>query len=83
MDYDLNEGTRYNIANLFLNISIHQFPNTFGNAIPNEVASSRAVNSFKHSLDKHWAENPQMSELTAFMVAIIDAVHSSRVHKQS
>ena len=29
------------------------------NALPSEVASSRTVNSFKNSLDKHWAENPQ------------------------
>ena len=28
------------------------------NVLPNEVVSSRTVNSFKNSLDKHWAENP-------------------------
>ena len=32
---------------------------TTWNALPYEVVvSSRTVNSFKNSLDKHWAENP-------------------------
>ena len=30
---------------------------TTRNALPGEVVSSRTVNSFKNSLDKHWAEN--------------------------
>ena len=33
-----------------------QYPH-FCNTLPNEVAA-RTVNSFKNSLDKHWAENP-------------------------
>ena len=39
----------------------HYYPikiTTTWNAIPNEVVTSRTVNSFKNSLDKHWAENP-------------------------
>ena len=35
------------------------------NALPSEVVSE-TVNSFKNSLDKHWAKNPQMSEQTAW-----------------
>ena len=31
---------------------------TTWNALPNEVVTSRTVNSFKNSLDKHLAENP-------------------------
>ena len=31
---------------------------TTWNALPSEVVSSRTVNSFKNSLDKHWVENP-------------------------
>ena len=30
---------------------------TTWNALRNEVVTSRTVNSFKNSLDKHWAEN--------------------------
>ena len=41
---------------------------------PNEIVSRRRVNSFKNSLDKHLAENPQIFELTD--IAIIDAVHA-------
>ena len=51
--------------NLLQNISIHFntqhfYPTkitTIWNALPSEVVSSRTVNSFKNSLDKHWAEN--------------------------
>ena len=32
---------------------------TTWNALPSEVVSSRTVNSFQNSLDKHRAENPQ------------------------
>ena len=34
------------------------------NAPPGQVVSSRTVNSFENSLDKHLAENRPMSELT-------------------
>ena len=30
---------------------------TIWNALPNEVVTRRTVNSFKNSMDKHWAEN--------------------------
>ena len=33
-------------------------------ALPSEVESSRTVNFFKNSLDKHWQKIPQMAELT-------------------
>ena len=42
-------------------VALHFYPikiTTTWNAIPNGVVSSRRVNSFKKSLDKHWAENP-------------------------
>ena len=65
-DYDFNDRTRNNGAKLIVkhfNITVAQlfYPikiTTTWNAIPNEVVSSRTVNSFKNSLDKHWAENP-------------------------
>ena len=71
-DYDLNDRTRTNGAKLivkYFNTSVaqHIYPikiTTTWNALPIEVVSSRTVNSFKNSLDKHWAENPQISELT-------------------
>ena len=64
-DYDLNDRTRNNEAKLIVkhcNTSVAQHFNpikitTTWNALPNEVVSSRTVNSFKNSLDKHWAEN--------------------------
>ena len=85
-DYDLNDRTRTNGAKLivkYFNTSVaqHFYPikiTTTWNALPNEVVTSRTVNSFKNSLDKHWAENlPNVR-----VVAIIDAVHNSTVHKQ-
>ena len=47
----------------YFNTSVaqHFYPikiTTTSNALPSEVVSSRTVNSFKNSLDKHWAENP-------------------------
>ena len=65
-DYDLNDRTRNNGAKLivkFFNTSVAQYfypikITTTWNALPSEVVSSRTVNSFKKSLDKHWAENP-------------------------
>ena len=66
-DYDLNDRTRNNGAKLIakhFNTSVahHVYPikiTTTWNALPSEVVSSRTVNTFKKSLDKHWAENPQ------------------------
>ena len=65
-DYDLNDRTRNSGAKLIVkhfNASVAQHLNkikitTTWNVLPNEVVSSRTVNSFKNSLDKHWAENP-------------------------
>ena len=64
-DYDLNARTINNSANLIVkhfNTSVAQplYPikiTTTWNALPNEVVTSRTVNSFKNSLGKHWAEN--------------------------
>ena len=64
-DYDLNNRTRNNIAKLSVkhfntSVAEHTYPikiTITWNALPNEVVSSRTVNSFKNSLDKHWAEN--------------------------
>ena len=65
-DYDLNDRTRNNGANIIVkhfntSVAQHFYPikiTTTWNALPSEVVSSRTVNSFKNSLDKHWAENP-------------------------
>ena len=65
-DYDLNDRTRNNRAKLivkYFNTSVaqHFYPikiTTTWNAFPNEVVTSRTVNSFKNTLDKYWAENP-------------------------
>ena len=65
-DDDLNDRTRNNSAKLivkYFNTSVAQHfyqikITTTWNALPNEVVSSRTVNSFKNSLGKHWAENP-------------------------
>ena len=65
-DYALNDRTRNNRAKLIVkhfNTSVgqHFYPikiTTTWNAVPSDVESSRTVNYFKNSLDKHWAENP-------------------------
>ena len=65
-DYDLNDRTRNNEAKLIVkhfnaSVAKHFYPikiTSTWNALPSEVVSSRTVNSFKNSLDKHWAENP-------------------------
>ena len=65
-DYDLNDRTRNNGAKLIVkhvntSVAEHFYPTkiiTTCNALPNEVVTSRTVNSFKNSLDKHLAENP-------------------------
>ena len=66
-DYDLNDRTRNNAAKLIVkhfntSVAQHICPmkiTTPWNALPNEVVTSRTVNFFKNSLDKHWGENPQ------------------------
>ena len=65
-DYDLNDRTRNNGARLIVkhfntSVTQHFYPikiTTTWNALPNQVVTSRTVNSFKNSLDKRWAENP-------------------------
>ena len=64
--YDLNDRTRNNGAKFIIkhfntSVAQHFYPTkitTTWNAVPNEVVTSGTVNSFKNSLDKHWAENP-------------------------
>ena len=71
-DYNLNDRTRNNLAKLIVKhfstlVAQHFYPikiTTTWNTPQSEVVSSRTVDSFKKSLNKHWAENPQMSELT-------------------
>ena len=65
-DYNHNDRTRNNWAKLIVkhfstSVAQHFYPiqiTSTCNAIPSEVVSSRTVNSFKNTLDKHWAENP-------------------------
>ena len=65
-DYDLNDRTGNNGAKLIVkhfntSVAQHFYPikiTTTWNTIPNEVVTSRTVNSFENSVDKHWAENP-------------------------
>ena len=65
-DYDLNDRTRNNGAQLIVkhfntSVAQHFYPikiTTTSNALPSEVVSSRTVNRFKNSFYKHWAENP-------------------------
>ena len=65
-DYDLNDRTTNNGAKLIVkhfntSVAEHFYPikiTTTWNALPNEVVTSRTVNFFKNSLDKHCAENP-------------------------
>ena len=62
-DYDLNDRTRNNGAKLIVkhfntSVAHHFYPiktTTTWNSLPNEVVTSRTVNSFKNSLDKQLA----------------------------
>ena len=64
-DYDLNDRTRNNGEKLIVkhfNTSAAQYfysmkITTTWNALSNEVVSTRTVNSFNNSMDKHLAEN--------------------------
>ena len=64
-DYDLNYRTRNNGAKLIVqhfntSVAKHFYPIKIAstwNALPNEVVSSRTVNCYKNSLDKHYAGN--------------------------
>ena len=65
-DYDLNDRRRNNGAKLIVkhfNTSVAKYFYPIKITITwiaptSEVVSSRTVNSFKNSLDKHWPENP-------------------------
>ena len=68
-EYDLNDRTRNNggklIVKLFNRSVAQKFyhfkSTTTWNSLPHEVLSSRSVNSFRNSLDKHWEDNlPRM-----------------------
>ena len=55
-----NNGAKLIIKHFNTSVAQHFHPikiATTCNAIPSEVVSSRTVNSFKNSLDKHWVEN--------------------------
>ena len=66
IDYDLNDRTRNNgakhiVKHFNTSVAQHFFLikiTTTWNYLSNEIVTSRTVNSFKNSLDKHWAENP-------------------------
>ena len=70
--YDLNDRTRNNEAKLILkyfntSVAQHFYPikiTTTWNAVPNEVVTSRTVNSFKNTWTYTGQKIPQMSELT-------------------
>ena len=56
-----NNGAKLIVKHFNTSVAQHFYPikiTTIWNALPNEVVSSRTVNSFQNSLDKHWAENP-------------------------
>ena len=87
-DYDLNDRTRNNVAKLIVkhfntSVAQHFYPikiTTTCNALPWSCNQQNCVNTYKNSLDKHWAENPPNGRVK--LVAIVDAVHNSSVHKQ-
>ena len=64
-EYDLtdrtrNNGEKPNVKHFNKLVAQHFYPikiTTTWNALPNEVVSSRTVNSFKNSNDTHWVEN--------------------------
>ena len=56
-----NNGAKLIVKHFNTSVAQHVYPikiTTTWNALPNEVVTSRTVNSFKNSLDKHFAENP-------------------------
>ena len=88
-NYDFNDRTRNNRAKLIVkhfntSVAQHFYPikiTTTFNALPNEVVTSRTVNSFKNSLDKHWAENQpnvQVNFLQSSMPCTIQVRTNSR-----
>ena len=65
-DYDpkdrtINNGAKLIVKHFNTSVPQHFYPikiTSTWNALPSEVVSSRTVNYFKNSLDKHFAENP-------------------------
>ena len=65
-DYDpkdrkINNGAKLIVKHFNTSVPQHFYPikiTSTWNALPSEVLSSRTVNYFKNSLDKHFAENP-------------------------
>ena len=56
-----NNGAKLIVKHFNTSVAQHFYPikiTTTWNAQPTEVVTSRTVNSFKNSLDKHGAENP-------------------------
>ena len=53
-----NMQSNYNMSNQQLPTTDQQHCKQLRLLLSSEVVSSRTVNSFKNSLDKHWAENP-------------------------
>ena len=82
-DNDLNDRTRNNVEKLIVkhfnaSVAQHFYPiiiTTTWNALPNEVVFSRTVNSFKNSVDKHWAENPPNVRVNWEQSSILCTIH--------
>ena len=89
--YDPNDGSINNEAKLivkYFNTSVaqHFYPikiTTTWNALATEIVSSRSVNSFKNSLGNLCMGRNSPKICPRKLVAIIDAVHNSRLLKQS
>ena len=89
-DYDRNDRTRNNGAKLIVkhfntSVALHFYPTkitTTWNALPSEVVSSRTVNSFTNSFDKHWAENPPNVRVNWYQSSMSCMQYNSRVQKQ-
>ena len=55
-----NNGVKLIVKHFNTSVTKHFYPikiTTTWNTLPNKVVTSITVNSFKNSLDKHWAEN--------------------------
>ena len=76
-----NNGAKLIVKHFNTSVAQHFYPikiRTTRNALPKEVVTRSTVNSFKNSLDKHSAENPQMSELTGSNPCTIPVCTNSR-----
>ena len=56
----INNGAKLIVKHFNTSVAQYFYPIKIitWNALRNEVVSSKTVNSFKNSLDKHWAKNP-------------------------